>query len=112
MSNSIKTRIRLKPDSPDHWAIPPTQRIGYYNFDIDLKGDIKPKKSIQLDADTVINYFKDSLNIRLNKYQEETLRKFISARNEGKELIFKPARQNGITTMRNYMMIIESLYND
>lgn len=112
IANKIKTRIQLKPDSPEHWINPPGHRIGYYNYDIDLPDTIKPEKPVQLDADTVLRYIEDGLDVHLYQYQKEILRKFISARNEGKEFIFRPARQNGITILRNYMILINALYDE
>lgn len=111
MSNSIKQRIRLKPDSPECWTNPPKYPIGYYNYDIDLRDNIKSEKPVQLDADKVFQWIEDGFNIRLYDAQKEILRNYISARNEGKEIFFTFPRQSGITTVRNCIALIEALYN-
>lgn len=112
MPNKSKLRIRLKPDSPEYWN-DNNHRIGYFNYDLDYESSkIYNSTNIQLDADIVIRYIKDELQISLMPYQEKILRNFISLKNEGKELVFVPTRQNGITTIRNCMVIINALYNN
>lgn len=83
-----KERLHLKPDSPEYWSC----------------------NNTHLDADKIILFLKSECDIKLFEFEEKLLRDVISAKNAGKEIIWIPARQSGITRMRECISIINALF--
>ena len=111
MCKQLKTRIKLRPDSPESWTNTDDYFIGCRDTDIELTPPSDKTENKQYDPDALIDFIRHISGIEISRCQERLLREIIDAKNRGGELVYVQCRHHGRETVRQCMEIIDSLFN-